>query len=154
MSTIDDLIADDDDLGGSDLVKQLRSALKAQKKELADAKALLEQSAKASRSASLADVFKDKGLDAKAVKLYPADADATAEAVDAWLGEFGDLFGIQQGGSTATPEEQAAAQRLSNVAAGAPPASQATDVQSLIAEMQSAKTQAELDAVYAKLGMK
>jgi hypothetical protein len=154
MPEFDDLFDDDDNLSGSDLVKQLRSALKAEKRARKDEQDKLNDLLAKQRTSSLADVLKDKGLSEKAAGLYPADRDTTPEAVDAWLADFGDLFGIAKSETTATPEQQAAAQVLSSAAASAPPATSALDARALIAEIQAATTPAELAAAYEKAGLK
>jgi hypothetical protein len=156
MPDFDDLFDDDSDVQGTDLVKQLRSALRKANTELKEAREASARAERESRSRSLADVLKEKGLDAKVAKLYPSDADATAEAVDAWLGEYGDVFGIAQAApeTTATPEQIQAARAVSGAAASAPAAVHALDVNALLAEIRNASSEAELDEAYKKAGLK
>ena len=83
----------------SPLVKQLRGIVKAQHKELQEARV-------AARGSILSEALKGKGvLDtakiAKAVKLFPTDQAPTEENVTAWITEYGDLFGV--GAAEATP---------------------------------------------------
>lgn len=138
----------------SDLVRTLRSAIKTLKQENKQNAEALSSLRKENRTRTLADVLKDKGVSEKAAKLFPADTEPTAEAVDEWLGEYGDLFGIEVKPQTsATQEQVAAAQRISAATAGAPPAAGALDIDGLLAAIASASTQAELDSAYARAGL-
>jgi len=152
MSEFDDLLNDSDN--DTDLVRTLRKALKERDKEVKEIRSDLDKRAKNDRDRSLADVLKEKGISEKVAKLYPGDAEPTAEAVDAWLVDYADVFGIEQPGTAADEATVTAAQRISNASAGAPPAHMATDIASLAAEISSAKTPAEYQAALAKLGMK
>jgi hypothetical protein len=153
MPDLDDLL-DDDLSDGSDLVKQLRAALKSANKEKADQAKRLAELEKGQRTKSLADVLKEKGVSEKVAKLYPSDADVSAEAVDAWLGEYGDVFGIEKQETAASDEAQEAASRISGVAGQAPSGTQSYDVNALIAEIQGAKTPEALAAAMEKAGLK
>jgi hypothetical protein len=154
MSSFDNDLFNDD-ANDTDLVKSLRKALKDKDKALREKDDILATYSKKERASSLADVLKEKGLDSKVTKLYPADAETTPEAVDAWLAEFGDLFGIQQqNGTTADEETQQAAARIAGASANAPSGNAAFDVQSLVAEIANAKNDTELAAAYAKAGLK
>jgi hypothetical protein len=153
MPEFDDLL-DDDMSEGGDLVKQLRNALKAANKEKSDQAKRLAELEKGVRSQSLADVLKAKGLDPKVARLYPNDADTTPEAVDAWLGEYGDVFGVEKQDTAADEETQQAANTIARVASQAPPANQSYDVNSLIAEIQAAKTPEALALAMEKAGLK
>lgn len=151
MPDIDDLF--ETDANDSDLVKTLRGALKAMTKEKNETAARLADIEKGARSRTLADVFKDKGLDPKAAGLYPKDADASAEAVETWLGEYGELFGLEKSESAASGDTQNAASRLAQVTASAPNSTQSYDVDALAAEMAAAKNPAELAAAMSKAGL-
>jgi Xaa-Pro aminopeptidase len=151
MSELDVFLNDND--ADTELVRTLRKALRDAEKERKDLQTQLAERTKADRTRNLADVLKEKGLSEKVAKLYPGDAEPTAEAVDAWLAEYGDVFGIEQPGTAADAETVTAAQRIANASAGAPPAHTATDISSLMAEIKSAKTPEEYQAALAKLGM-
>lgn len=152
MAEFDDLLNDTEN--DTELVRTLRNALKDLKKENKEVAAQLAERAKADRSRSLADLLKEKELDPKIAKLYPGDSDVSAEALDTWLSEFGDVFGIQQAGTAADPATVTSAQRIANMSAGAPPAHAAVDVEAIAAEIRGASNPQELQAVYAKYGMK
>lgn len=150
MSDLDDLF-DDDGHGNSDLVKQLRAALKAKNKEAQEFKAELDKLARTSRERSLADVLRDKELDPKVAKLYPADAEPTAEAVDAWLSEFGDVFGVSNPAASVGEDVQAAARQIANASASAPRQQSSFDPASIIEEMRAAKNPEALANALGKL---
>lgn len=140
-----------DDANDSDLVKNLRKALKEANTKRAEAERTLAERAKTDRTRALADVLKEKGVPEKAAKYFPADVDPTPEAVDKWLEEDGDLFGVAK--QEVDPEVQQAAQRITGATASAPIGTQVMDVNALVAEMRAAKNPEELAAVYAKAGM-
>ena len=152
MPEFDDLLNDTDN--DTELVRNLRKALKDRDKEVKEIQADLAKRAKADRERDLTSVLKEKGVSEKVAKLYPGDAEPTAEAVDAWLSEYGDVFGIEQPGTAADQSTVTAAQRISQASAGAPPAHMATDIEALAAEISSAKTPAEYNAALAKLNMR
>ena len=103
----------DDQLEGTELVKQLRTQLKAQKKANDEAAEELKTFRQERRTQTLASKLTEKGLNAKVAKLVPQDV----EDVDAWLTEYGDVFGINQP-TTDEPSPDAAAQsRVSNLEA-------------------------------------
>ena len=142
-----------DDANDSDLVKNLRKALKDANTKRAEAERTLAERAKTDRTRALADVLKEKGLPEKAAKYFPADVEPTPEAVDKWLEEDGDLFGVAKEVTSAPPEVRDSAQRITAATGSAPSGTQVMDVGALIAEMRNAKNPEELAAVYAKAGM-
>ena len=88
---------DDDDIdtqGDTNAMRELRKAykkLQAEKKELAES---LEAMQSSLRERSVKDVIASKGLPEKVAALIPKDA-TTSEEVEAWISEYGDVFGIQ-----------------------------------------------------------
>jgi uncharacterized protein YdiU (UPF0061 family) len=88
---------DDDDLdtnNDSNAMKELRKAykkLQSEKKEIAEQ---LESMQSSLRERSVKDVIASKGLPEKVAALIPKDA-TTSEEVEAWISEYGDVFGVQ-----------------------------------------------------------
>jgi hypothetical protein len=88
---------DDDDIdtsSDSNAMKELRKAykkLQAEKKELAET---LESMQSSLRERSVKDVIASKGLPEKVSALIPKDV-TTSEEVEAWITEYGDVFGVQ-----------------------------------------------------------
>jgi hypothetical protein len=128
MPELDDLLSESDN--DSDLVKSLRKALRDANKQKGELERTLAERAKGDRTRQLADILRDKGVPEKAAKYFPADTDPTPEAVDKWIEEDGDLFGIVAQGTNVPPEVKDSAQRITQ-----------------------AKNPEELAAVYAKAGM-
>lgn len=94
-----------------DLRKQLREALKV-KDELS---ATVENLSKTTRTSQLKDVLSSKSLNPKLAGFYPSDGEVTPEAVDAWVSEYADVFGIQTQAEEpdVNPAEAALHQRIS-----------------------------------------
>jgi uncharacterized protein YdiU (UPF0061 family) len=88
---------DDDDIetsNDSNAMKELRKAykkLQAEKKELSE---MLEGMQSSLRERSVKDVLASKGLPEKIAAFIPKDA-TTSEEVEAWIAEYGDVFGVQ-----------------------------------------------------------
>ena len=80
----------------SDLVRTLRAALRAKGEEVTRERRRAETAEKQSRSSTLADILREKGVSPKVAAFVPADVEPTADAIGAWLEEFGDVFGVQK----------------------------------------------------------
>lgn len=80
----------------SDGMAQLRKAFERQKKQNDELKANLAEFAAKDRERVLSDVITSKGLNAKLAGFYPSGADASADAVDKWLSENADVFGLAE----------------------------------------------------------
>jgi hypothetical protein len=141
--------------GGTDSagIKNLRTQFKALKDQLAARDAELSLIRNERRTETVSELLRSKGVPEKALKLYPKDAEATEEAVSAWVAEFGEAFGIQAQDTNLSPEQQAAIQASQAAAASAPPPSP-MDLTNLRAEIEAAPDRAALQAVYEKYGMK
>jgi hypothetical protein len=104
----DDLDTDTDtQMDGSDLLKKLRKAKRADEKRIKELTEQLEGLSKAQRERTVKEVLEKKGVNPKAVRLILKDIDdVSEESVNNWLEDNGDLFGL-------TPTEDAPA--VSNV---------------------------------------
>ena len=94
---------DDDDFSDaqeSNAMKELRKAYKAAQKSNKELQEQLTNLQSSLRERSVKDVLASKGLPEKIAKFIPSDA-TSAEDVEAWLSENGDVFGVQ-----AATEEQ------------------------------------------------
>ena len=122
---------DDIDTNDSNAMKELRKAykkLQAEKKELAEQ---LEGMQSSLRERSVKDVIASKGLPEKVAALIPKDA-TTSEEVEAWIAEYGDVFGVQVEAdepeqSTQVDPELAALNRISETQSGGQPFSNDPD---------------------------
>ena len=125
---------DDDELdaqGETNAMRELRKAykkLQSEKKELAES---LEAMQSSLRERSVKDVIASKGLPEKVAALIPKDA-TTSEEVEAWIAEYGDVFGVQVEAdepeqSTQVNPELAALNRISETQSGGQPFSNDPD---------------------------
>jgi hypothetical protein len=94
----DDQDTDNDtQLDGSDLLKKLRKAKRADEKRIKELTEQLEGFSKAQRESTVKSVLEKKGVNQKAARLVlkDLDGDFSEEAVSNWLDENADLFGIE-----------------------------------------------------------
>ena len=100
----DDLDTETDtQMDGSDLLKKLRKAKRADEKRIKELTEQLEGITKVQRERTVKEVLEKKGVNPKAVRLILKDIDdVSEESVNNWLEDNGDLFGL-------TPTEDAPA---------------------------------------------
>lgn len=91
---------DDDDFESSDLPKKLRRQIKELQKQVASLSEENGSMKGAERKRSIGSTLQEKGLNPKIAAFVPQDL--SAEEIDTWLSEYGDVFG---GGSPAAPQE-------------------------------------------------
>ena len=81
---------------GSDLIKKLRKAKRADEKRIKELTEQLESLSKVQRERTVKEVLEKKGVNAKAARLILKDIDdVNEESVSHWLDENADLFGIK-----------------------------------------------------------
>ena len=93
---------EDDDLDtdtsndGSDLLKKLRKAKRADEKRIKELTEQLESLSKVQRERTVKEVLEKKGVNAKAARLIMKDLDdVNEESVSNWLEDNADLFGLK-----------------------------------------------------------
>jgi hypothetical protein len=93
----DDLDTDTDvQLDGSDLLKKLRKAKRADEKRIKELTEQLEGFSKVQRERIVKEVLEKKGVNAKAARLILKDIDdVNEESVNHWLDDNAELFGIK-----------------------------------------------------------
>jgi hypothetical protein len=84
-------------LDGSDLLKKLRKAKRADEKRIKELTEQLEGFSKAQREATVKNILEQKGVNQKAARLIlkDLDGDFSEESVTNWLDDNADLFGIE-----------------------------------------------------------
>lgn len=111
---------DDDsmDASESNAMKELRKAYKAAQRQNKEMQEQLESMQSSLRERSVKDVLASKGLPEKIAAFIPKEA-TSAEEVESWLSEYGDVFGIQSDSSEGQPQQEASPelQALSRIAA-------------------------------------
>jgi hypothetical protein len=81
---------------GSDLVKKLRKAKRADEKRIKELSEQLDGFLKEKKESTVRQVLEKKGVNPKAARLILKDLDdVNEESVSSWLDDNGDLFGIQ-----------------------------------------------------------
>jgi hypothetical protein len=80
---------------GGDLVSQLRRATKKKDKQLKELMEELNSIKTAQRTNSIKSVLAEKNLNPKIANFIPADLDASPEAIDNWIAENAEVFGLQ-----------------------------------------------------------
>jgi Holliday junction resolvasome RuvABC DNA-binding subunit len=84
-------------MDGSDLLKKLRKAKRADEKRIKDLTEQLETFTKTQRESTVKAILEQKGVNQKAARLVLKDleGDFSEEAVSNWLTENGELFGLE-----------------------------------------------------------
>jgi hypothetical protein len=96
---------DEAPLDGSDLLKKLRKAKRADEKRIKELTEQLDGLSKAQRERTVKEVLEKKGVNPKAVRLILKDIDdVSEESVNNWLDDNGDLFGINK--TEGAPDER------------------------------------------------
>lgn len=130
----------------------LRKMLADEKKERKALQTQLDERNAQDRERSVTELVKSKGLPDKIAKLVPRDVADDPAKVETWLADYADVFGATQGTTVDAPpdntdaETMAAQQRLADVTAGAAPSGKVADLEE---RLKGAKTQAELDEIWA-----
>lgn len=106
---------------GSDLVKKLRKAKRADEKRIKELTDQLEGLSKVQKERTVKEVLENKGVNPKAVRLILKDLEeVTEESVNNWLEDNGDLFGLtQKEAPMESNPELAELQRQDSIAKGA-----------------------------------
>jgi len=86
----------------SDLLKQLRKELKTKTKLLSEMETQLGSIKSEQRQNTIKSVLESKGVSPKIAKFIPQDIDASPDAIDSWIQENADIFGL----TAQTPSEQ------------------------------------------------
>ena len=93
----DDLDTNESNLDGSDLLKKLRKAKRADEKRIKELTEQLETVTKTQRERTVKEVLEKKGVNQKAARLIlkDLDGDFSEDSVNNWLNENGELFGLE-----------------------------------------------------------
>lgn len=144
---------DDDDIdveseNDSNLVKDLRKQLKAAKKASEETQARLAEFEAQARKASVADVLKSRGARPEIAKFYNND-DTSPDAVNAWLTENAELFGVDTSDDGIDEETAEAVERVERASAKAKPRNNTLDA--INDRIRNASSREELHAAQAEL---
>ena len=89
---------------GGDLVSQLRKATKKKDKQLKELMDELSSIKSSQRTNSIKSVLAERNLNPKIANFIPADLDASPEAIDNWVTENAEVFGLQVQKQEVTPD--------------------------------------------------
>ncbi len=138
---------DEDDDTTTDVVGQLRKVNRALEKRAKELEQELNSLKTQTRQRTVKDVLQAKGLNPKIAAFIPQDIDTSEEAINNWVNEYGDVFGIQ------TPSEEKPVQKSPEVLAQARinnmvATGTAPDIdEDAFAKIASAKSREDLDAL-------
>jgi hypothetical protein len=141
----------DEDFEPQDVVKQLRKVNRTLEKRMKELEVEATTLKNQTRQRTVKDVLTSKGINPKVAAFIPQDLDVTEEAVNNWLNEYGDVFGVKDA-ETKEGESQSQAnnpalqaQRRINdvVSSGTPPGID----EDMYARMANVKNAAELNAL-------
>jgi transposase-like protein len=139
----DDLDTESDtQLDGSDLLKKLRKAKRADEKRIKELTEQLEGFSKEQRERTVKEVLEKKGVNPKAVRLILKDLDTVnEESVNNWLEDNGDLFGLTQSqeASKVSDVDRAALRQQDSVTQGALTPDKAEDLNMRLNNAESAE---------------
>lgn len=142
----DNYWADDEDdeetqtefLSDSQLVKELRKQLKAEKRRTKELEAKTGELTKAQKERILKDVLTSKGVNQKIAQFIPEDIEASEDAISAWLDANGDVFGYQPSEKPKVNQEDISSmQKMDAVLTGAETPAFSDDVANRIANASS-----------------
>ncbi len=137
VMTGDDFLDDEND--GSNVVKELRKALKASQKQVKDLETQLSDFRNADRKTTIEGVLTESGVPIGIAKFIPDDV-VTKEDVDSWLEENAELFGLTKVESKNSEEIQAAS-RMAKLGAQA----ESVDPGDILSRIASATSEEELN---------
>ena len=119
-------------MDGSDLLKKLRKAKRADEKRIKELTEQLEGFSKSQREAAIKSVLEKKGVNLKAARLVMKDLDdINEESVSNWLDDNADLFGltVNEDSSSVSQEDRAALRNQDLVTQNAMTPDRANDIE-------------------------
>ena len=129
-------------MDGSDLLKKLRKAKRADEKRIKDLTEQLETLSKGQRERIVKETLEKKGVNPKALRLVLKDLDdINEESVNNWLDDNADLFGLEvrQDAPEVNSQNRAALRQQDMVTQGATTPDRAEDLSMRIDNAQSAE---------------
>lgn len=91
----DDVQVDYSKMDDSELIKQFRKQIKAEKKARLEAESKLAELSKGQKERAIKDVLTSKGVRQSIAKYIPADLEPTEQAIESWLADNAEDFGLQ-----------------------------------------------------------
>jgi len=125
---------------GSDLLKKLRKAKRADEKRIKELTEQLEGFSKEQRERTVKNVLEQKGVNPKAVRLILKDLDeVNEESVNNWLEDNGDLFGLSTQETPQSNVDRAALRQQDAITQGAITPDRAENLEQRLGAAESAE---------------
>ena len=125
---------------GSDLLKKLRKAKRADEKRIKELTEQLEGFSKEHRERTVKEVLEQKGVNPKAVRLILKDLDeVNEESVNSWLEDNGDLFGMTTQETPQSNVDRAALRQQDAITQGAITPDRAENLEQRLGAAESAE---------------
>ena len=125
---------------GSDLLKKLRKAKRADEKRIKELTEQLEGFSKEHRERTVKEVLEQKGVNPKAVRLILKDLDeVNEESVNNWLEDNGDLFGLTTQETPQSNVDRAALRQQDAITQGAITPDRAENLEQRLGAAESAE---------------
>jgi len=125
----------------SDLLKQLRKELKTKTKILSEMETQLSSIKSEQRQNVIKSVLESKGVTPKIAKFIPADIEASPEALDNWIADNADVFGLTVQTPSEVQPDLAALRQIDAVTANA---QSPAGVDDLFLRLQNAESAEEI----------
>lgn len=123
-----------------DVLRKVRKAERAKDKQLKELQAELENLRKFQREVTVSKVLQEKGVNPKIAAFIPADLEPTPDALNSWLEQYGDVFGVAtqpQQQANINPNDLAALRQIDAVTSNAISPDDVNDSFSIINNAQS-----------------
>jgi len=123
-----------------DALKKVRRADRAKEKRIRELESELSSLRKFQRDSVVQSVLNEKGVNSKVASFIPSDLDTSAEAINSWLEQNADVFGIQlsRQESVLNDDDISALRQIDGITSGALSVEASNDLMSMIANATSA----------------
>lgn len=115
----EDLDLDNESQEPNDLVKKLRKVDRAKEKRIKELETELNGLRSVQRESAIKSVLESKGVSPKIAKFIPTELEPNAEAIDSWIQENADVFGLKAAQQEDKGPDLAALRQIDAVTANA-----------------------------------
>jgi hypothetical protein len=136
----------DAQLDGSDLLKKLRKAKRADEKRIKELTEQLDGLSKGQRERLVKEVLEKQGVNLKVAKFVPQDIEVSEDAISLWLDENAEIFGYESVQQEVNQDDVRNMRDMDSVTSGANSPTASDDVES---RLKNATTQEEVLSILA-----
>ena len=126
---------------GDDLVKKLRKSDRSKEKRIKELESALAEFTKRERESVVKSVLTERGINPKVAAFIPQDIELNADAINAWVNDYSDVFGLQTEGTQENNPNLAALRQIDAATSNAATPALA---ESLLSKIGSADSMEEL----------